>query len=303
MSTGFWWVFDLLVILIVVRVIWSNGKRGFSKVLILNIGYILTTLLASVLAAVAAPTLYNSVANQTNISGIETANQHTDFVKLFTQAMEKKQYGFQIDAKKVEGYVTGEDRLDFDTQLYHYANRMTGAPVSTKGQFRIAMREEFIAVYGKELGERLPKYVKMYFEEMTLEDPTLMCEIVDYYYDPKLTAAEKAAAIEDKIARKPTTEVLQIFIYFILFSVIMIIIAIISSAAQKKIFFNIYGSTDHVMGGVIGILEAGAMLVLLTLLVRLIVMLTGGEFLCFNHKTIYESKIFSFLYINISRLL
>lgn len=303
MSTGFWWVFDLLVILVVVRVIWSNAKRGFSKVLILNIGYILTTLLASVLAAVAAPTLYNSVANQTNISGIETANQHTDLVKLFTQAMEKKEYGFQVDAKKIRGYVTGEDRNDFDTQLYHYANRMNGAPVSTKGEFRIAMREEFITVYGKELGERLPKYVQMYFVEETRENPTLMGEIVDSYYDPKLSSAEKAAAIEDKIARKPTTEVLQIFIYFILFSVIMIIIAVISSSAQNKIFFNIYGSTDHAVGGIIGILETGAVIVLLTLLVRLIVMLSGGEFLCFNHETIYDSKIFSFFYINISRLL
>lgn len=303
MSTGFWWVFDLLVILVVVRVIWSNAKRGFSKVLILNIGYILTTLLSSVLAAVAAPALYNSVARQNNISCIETANQHTDFVRTFTQAMEKEQYGFQVDETKVREYVTGEKRSEFDTQLYHYANRMCGVPVSTKGEFRIAMREAFIRTYGKELGERLPKYVQMYFAEVTREDPTLMCDTVANFYDRKLSASEKAAAIEEIIAKKPTTEVLQIFIYFILFSVIMVITALISTAAQKNIFFNIYGSTDHAVGGLIGILEAGAMLVLLTLLVRLIVMLSGGEFLCFNHPTIYESKIFSFLYINISRLL
>lgn len=303
MNSGFWWVFDLLVILVVVRVIWSNAKRGCSKVLIFGIGYIMATLIASLLAAVAAPALYDSVANQTNVSGFETANQHIDLVKIFTQAMEERKYGFQVDRQKVRAYVTGENRQEFDVQLYHYANRMNGAPVSGKFEFQYMLRDAFIAGYGKELGDRLPKYVQMYFTETVREDPEAMRTTVANFYDPKMSAAQKAAAMEDLFAQEPTTEVLQIFIYFILFSVLMVIVAIFSSLLQKKIFFNIYGSTDHAVGALIGVLEAGAMLVLLTLLVRLIVMLSGGEFLCFNHKTIYDSKIFSFFYINISRLL
>lgn len=303
MNSGMWWIFDLLVIVVFVRVICSNAKRGCAKVLFFCIGYILTTVLASVMAAVAAPLLYESVANQTNISGIETANQHIDFVKLFTQTMEEKKYGFEVDSAKVREYVTGEDRLEFDNKLYHYANRMNGAPVSTKLEFQTVMQNAFIESYGKELGERLPEYVRMYFAEAVRDDPQLMRVTVANFYDPKLSAAEKASVTERYFAMEPTKEVLQIFIYFILFSVIMVIVAIFNAMIQKKVFFNIYGSTDHIVGGLIGILEAGAMLVLLTLLVRLIVMLSGGEFLCFNHETIYASRIFSFFYTNISRLL
>lgn len=303
MNGEMWWIFDLLVIFLVIRVIYSNAKRGCGKVLFFCIGYILTTVLASVLAAVAAPLLYESVANQTNIAGIETANKHMDFVDLFTRTMEEKQYGFQVDRAKVREYVTGKDRLEFDNKLYHYANRMNGAPVSTKLEFQNVMQKAFIESYGKELGERLPKYVRMYFAEAVWDDPQLMRATIANFYDPKLSAAQKASATEQSFAMKPTKEVLQIFIYFILFSVIMVLVAIFNTIMQRKVFFNIYGSTDHIVGGLIGILEAGAMIVLLTLLVRLIVLLSGGEFLCFNHETIYASKIFSFFYTNISRLL
>ena len=45
------------------------------------------------------------------------------------------------------------------------------------------------------------------------------------------------------------------------------------------------------------------MLILLTLLVRLLVMLGGGDLLCFNEPTIRASKIFSFLYNHLDFIL
>lgn len=303
MSIGLWLVFDVAVVLLAGYVIFSNGRRGYAKVLILCIGYIVTTLLASVISAVAAPYLYETVAENTNVSGIQTANQHTDFVKIFYNAMKHKQYGFEVNYDKVCKYVTGEDNIEFDSNLYHYANRMSGSPVSTKAEFQQEMQKAFIAEYGKALGERLPQYVRMNFEEMTRLDPQLMRITVSDFYNNKISSAQKAASTEQIYAKEPTTEVLQIFIYFILFSIFMVIAAIFSAIGQKRIFFNIRVGTDHFLGGLLGILEAGAMIVLLTLLVRLIVMLTGGSGSLFNHTVIGESKIFSFFYDNISRLL
>ena len=303
MSSVLWWIFDALVILTAVYVIYSNGKRGFTKVLILCIGYILTTLLASVVAGVAAPVLYESIARDNNIAGFESVDHHLDFVKVFTKAMEEKKYGIHIDQSRVREYLTGEDRGEFDSNLYHYANLLSGTPVSSKAEFQKTMLDAFVAAYGYALNDRLPRYVQMNMRFLVEEDPQLMRDTISDFYNPKLTAHQKAEAAEERFARKPTAEVLQIFVYFIVFSVIMIIVAIFSALLQRRIFFNIREGTDHAVGAIFGLLEAGAMIIVLTLLVRLIILLSGGQYRLFSPATIEKTKVFSFFYHNISRLL
>ena len=303
MSSGLWWIFDLILILIVVYVIYSNGKRGFTKVLILCFGYIVTTLLASVISGVAAPLLYDTVGRDNNISGFETVNAHLDFVQIYQTALEEQKYGVKLETDQIKEILTNDDRINFDSNLYHYVNKLNGMPVSTKTEFQRIMLDTFIDAYGKELGERLPKYVQMQMNVLVRDNPQLMRETISDFYDSHLAIYQRAAAAERRFAMQPTAEVLQIFIYFILFSVIMIIIAIFSALLQRRLFFNIKEGTDHAVGAVLGLLEAGAMVILMTLLVRLIVMLTGGQYRLFSEATIENTKIFSFFYNIIPKLL
>lgn len=304
MSTTLWWVFDLAVILVAVYVIVTNAKRGVTKSIVLAIGYAITTVAASLLASAAAPVLYQSVAYDNNISGIMTANKHMDFPQLFATAITEQDYGFIADAGAVEKILKDPDlNQEFDNALYSYANGKVGGTVALKSDFDNVLRDAFIAGYGKELGDRLPKYVRMYFEKQVREEPEMMRTLIAAYYDSSLSMEKRADVLEKNFASDPTTQVLKIFIYFIIFSVVMVIVAIISAIMQNRLFFNIQNSTDHAVGGLLGILEAGAMLVLLTFLVRLIVLLTGGSTTLFNDRTIGDSVLFSFLYDHIDFLL
>lgn len=304
MGTSYWWIFDLFLIATVIYIIVINAKRGVTKILLLSIGYAVTAIVATVLAAIAAPTLYQTVAYQNNINGIVTANQHMDFVEVFSDAIDAEQYGFSMDRAMVERTLEDSKKnLHFDEEFFNYATRRTGGPVCDKAEFTKMLRDAFAKSYGAELDQRLPRYVRMYFDEQLKENPDIMFSLISTYYDNGKTQSERADILEKMFAAKPTTEVLQIFIFLILFSIMMAIIALISAILQNRMFLNIQRVTDHAVGGLLGVIEAGIVVMLLTLVVRLLVLLLGGRFLIFNDPTIAESKLFSFFYDHISIML
>ncbi len=304
MGTSYWWIFDLFLIATVIYIIVINAKRGVTKILLLSIGYAVTAIVATVLAAIAAPTLYQTVAYQNNINGIVTANQHMDFVEVFSDAIDAEQYGFSMDRAMVERTLEDSKKnLHFDEEFFNYATRRTGGPVCDKAEFTKMLRDAFAKSYGAELDQRLPRYVRMYFDEQLKENPDIMFSLISTYYDNGKTQSERADILEKMFASKPTTEVLQIFIFLILFSIMMAIIALISAILQNRMFLNIQRVTDHAVGGLLGVIEAGIVVMLLTLVVRLLVLLLGGRFLIFNDPTIAESKLFSFFYDHISIML
>ena len=297
------WILDILIVLLVGYVIYSNGKRGFNRVLAFGIGYLVMTVLASVIAAVAAPVFYDGVARDANISALKTANERIDFPKVFCDAINSEHYGFTADYRAVGKLLAANDKDSFDERLYKYVVSGSADQDVDKAAFSKMILDTFVKNYGKELSERVPEYVITQFNQSVKNDPELVRSIMRTYYDKNKTADQRAEMIEKQFSEEPTTEVLQIFIYLILFSVFMVIAALIATMLQDKIFFNISRGTDRAMGGVVGLLEAGSLLVLLTLIVRLFVVLGAGKFLFFNDEDLNNTFIFSFFYRNLRILL
>lgn len=303
MGSQFWWIIDAVLVLIVAYVIFSNGKRGFTKVVIFCAGYVVASLAASVLSAVSAETFYDAAARGTNISAIETANSKVDFPRVFADAINAQDYGFQCTKEKVLQYITDPEHPDFDVELYHYVNRKNGSPVSEKGAFLNMLRTAFVNAYSKQIGERLPRYVQLYFRNEAQSNPEPMRELMHMLYGGKNTKGQAAEFVEDSYSRAPTTEVLQIFVYLIIFSVLMVFAALISAFMQNKLFFNITSASEHVYGGLLGVLESIAMVAVFTVVIRLIVLLTGDSLTLINERTIENTRLFKYLYDNLGFLL
>ena len=297
------WILDIVIVLIVGYVIYSNAKRGFNKVIAFGIGYLVMTILASVVASAAAPAFYDGVARDSNIHAISTANGHIKFPQVYADVINAQNYGFQASERSIKSVLEKYDNGPFDERLYQYVRSNTADAGVDKAQFQTLMLNTFIESYGKELGERVPEYVIASFESSAKEDPEIAREIMRTYYDTRKTEEARAELIEKKFSEAPTTEVLQIFMYLILFSVFMVLAALIATMLQDKIFFNITRGADRAMGGVVGLLEAGSLLVLLTLIVRLIVVLGAGKFMFFNDDDLNNSFLFSFFYRNLRILL
>ena len=296
-------ILDVLVVAIVIYVIYSNAKRGFGKVLVFGIGYVVATLLASAISTIGAPAFYEGVAREANISAVESVNERVNFGQIFTDAINESDLGVRLNGSKVRNQLEDYSNGDFDERLYNYMQSEGGDILVNREQFRELLTKAFIRGYGEKLQEWLPEYVHSAFEKRAKEDPQFMRDMVREFYDDRQSAGERAEKLEDLFSADITTEMIQIFMYLILFSLFMVFAAIIASLVQQKIFFNIKSTTDHVAGAFIGILEAGSMLVLLTLIVRLLVILGAGKFMFFNDSQIENTFLFSILYRNIRLLL
>lgn len=302
MQASIWWLYDLLVIGVFVYVIISNARRGLAKVLVISIGYAVVTIAAGLFASAGAPNLYYSVASKTNISNFETANRHMDFIKVYTDCLNRGNYSADFDDKEIERRVRDARNRDLSESLYEYVVDKTKSEDIPEESFRASLLNAFIREYGEELDERLPHYVRMNFVNRVREDPNLMNQTVADFYNPKINSMECAEKEEKMFGEETTIEVLRLFLFFILFSVMMVVAALISAITQKSIFINIRKGADHALGGLIGIFEAGAMLILLTLMIRLIILLSGGGGRYINETEIKASAIFSLLYNNIRML-
>lgn len=306
MNTGFWWVFDALVAAIGIYVVFSNARRGFTKVLIASIGYVIAVLLASVLAFASSSALYESVARPSDLSAIEAFTVKIDYPELFKKALDDEKLGIKTDKSDIYNILRSNAR-DFAKEIRLYAENkekaMGGTPFVNASKIENDLRAVFIKEYGNLLAERMPKYVQMNFAKQMNDTPELTGTVLEAIYNPKLSSKEAAAVVEDLFAKEPTTEVLQIFVYLIVFCILMVFAALIAAALEYKLFFSFSKATDHALGALIGLVETLALLAFFTIAVRLVVQLGGGNLLCFNEPTIAESKVFSFFYDHISILL
>jgi len=303
MGAHFWWLFDVLVLLVAGMVIRSNYKRGITKVLVLSIGYLIATLLSSVVAAFGAHPVYETVAKDTNISAVEKVNENVNFPEAFSEAINKGNYGFFCTAEDISQVLNSKGEMTFDHALYEYACDRNNGSVGSEEWFRSNVREAMRDSYGTEMENRLPNYVRASFEQQLNEDDSIMRVIVDTIYDKSKSPRETAETIESLFAEEATIEVMRIFIFLIVLSLLMILTAFINTVAQNKLFFNLTEKKERLYGGLFGLLETVVMLILLTIIVRMFVLLGGGKTLCFSDETIEKSLIFKHLYRRLSILL
>lgn len=303
MSSQFWWVFDALVILVAGYVLYSNIKRGMTKVMALSIGYIIAAFAASLIAAFGAQPVYESVAQNSNISAVESVNEHVDLAGAFAKTINAQDYGFQCTGRDIAAILRKQDYQQFDHALYEYTDEKSNGTVGDEGVFRILIKKSFIQAYGDAMNDKLPRYARASFEKQINESSDTMRKIVDALYSSKSSSRETAEEIERLFAQEATVEVLRIFIYVIVLSVLMVIAAVINAILQNRLFFNLTNTKERFYGGVFGLLEVGVMLVLLTLLIRLLVLLGGGKILFFSEEAIEKTFLFKHLYNNLSALL
>lgn len=293
----------MIVIAVAAYVVISNAKRGVTKVLVLCCGYIAATLLSSILSGAAAPLLYESVAKDSSLSTLETVNERVSLPAVFAGAIDNEHYGFTSDQKHIGQILSGEHRSEFDVRLFEYVTAQIGTEPCSQESFTNMLNRAFVAGYSAQLEDRAPRYVSMMFRRSAADDPQIMRDFVTLCGDKHASQEDCAAFMEERYNQEPAQETLRIFIYLIIFSIIMVFAAIISSALQNSIFINVTEASEHTGGALLGLLEACAMIVLITLVVRLIVLLTGDQTSWCNERVIGSTAVFSHIYNQLSLML
>ena len=308
MMTEFWWFFDALVLLIVGGIVISNAKKGLTKVFIICIGYLVATIVATFCSGAAADALYEVTARPSNIDSIQEINASFDVAQCFMDAIDERNYGAILSKQSIEDMLAAPNTVKFDSNLLSYVNRLTGYEVCSQVEFKQILTDAFIEDYGGALSEKLPSYVPANLKQQMSENPALINTLLEKFYQPDVVSddsveEENAEFVEDHFGAEPSTECFRIFIYIIFFSVVMMIAGITSSAMKYRLFFNVRSGTEHFLGAMLGFIEAAAILIILTMLVRLCILIGGGEFLIFNDDVIQKSHIYKIIYTQLDILM
>ena len=303
MGTEFWWIFDALVIMIAAYIIYSNIKRGLTRVFVLNIGYVIAIFLSGLVALNAGPLIYQSSVQDSHLEDLEEVVSSVDVPKAMADAVDARRLGFRCDPAKVRDCLSAPHTDQYASLLYEYLNGRYGKQICDFTDFQKMLRESYVYAYTKALDEKLPRYVSKNFAAQIDDNADVMTELLEITYEKYAYTGKIAAEFEKRFCVDPSVEILRMLVFVACFSVIMIIVAVIASLMKNTLFFNATGASERFFGGVLGLSEMLALLILFTILVRLIVLLGGGETLCFNDPTIAESKLFSVLYNHLSMLI
>lgn len=303
MEGFFWWVFDALLVIVIAWVVFANARKGMTKVLVMCIGYIVATLAASVLSAVAAPTMYEVFVQESNINAIVQVNKEVDITECLCEILKDQNYGIEIEQGRIQTFLLPPDTDKFDQNIYNYVNAKCGYQVSSLMDFKKMLTNEFAERYGEALGNHLPYYAEVNFRRQMTSDPATIHTMFTEFYSMYSTELDNAAYVQETFVKDTTIHLFQMFTYVVIFSVVMVFAALFSKLLQYSLIFNVKKTTDHLLGAVIGIIEAAVMVLLMTLVIRLIVVLCGGELMCFNEETIQATRVFKYLYNHTDLLL
>lgn len=293
MGSRFWWLYDVAAICLIVLTIYGNARRGFKRNFIIILGYLFCGLLASVISVAIAQPVYDTVVRDSNVEAVSDVIHDYDAAKEITECLNSQGYGIHADKAKVNAYLSPAYST-FDQDIYRYVNRLSFSTVATPEQFREILEQNFIDTFGGQLEKAMPAYVRDSMAENIQENDTMYMQIMLQLCSGK---GNNVAASEmvDLFVREPTIRVVNMFLFVTIFCFLMSLVAVAAKNMEAKMTIPVTPAANHVLGGLLGIVEALMVLWIMAIFLKMIIM-TGTSSNFFSEETVQETHLLRYLY-------
>lgn len=295
MGTNFWWLYDIAFVAVALLSIFSCAKKGFSKIIILIIGCVVSLLLASYLSEKAAPFIYDSFIKKTTIEAIKETFEDYSPATSVKEAIEGQDYGAIVDEGKVGKILQAEDPVEM---LYEYTNQAAGDVVDTHESYKKTLTVEFSKLLGKQLGTKLPPYVVRETTARLTDNDELFVETVNILLKKPNDLPEY---IEENYVRKPALKLVRAFAFIICYFICMILIRIVVYKTFNLGLLNGYDKLDHIVGGLFGVIQAAALLIMTAVAVKILIQIAESDGSFLSYETVDQTRIFSRVFNYIER--
>ncbi|MCL1903920.1 MAG: hypothetical protein FWF94_05845 [Oscillospiraceae bacterium] len=105
--------------------------------------------------------------------------------------------------------------------------------------------------------------------------------------------------VNDNLVRPTMLVPLKALIFAIVFALVNILATAVSRAARLVNAVPLVGRVNHILGGFLGVIEAGIVILLVCIGIRIVISLTGDNIILLNSMTIDNTLVFKHIY-NIS---
>lgn len=290
MGEKFWWVYDIVAIAVVVFFIWNGARKGFSRIIIFALGCVAAVGLGMLAGDKATDFVYDKFFMQSNIDKVDETLKEYQPEDIIKTIIEENDAVGVLSNEKIESILKSGNSLD---KLYEYTNSESENVVSTQEIFDAEVINGFAEAFAEQIGISLPPYV---ISEITgsIENNE---ELFNSTIDMLVNSPEKMPQfIEENYIREPAKRIISAVIFLFVYCVLMVAVVIIVNKTTGFGLLNGYDRLDKFAGGLFGIVEAAAVMLLIATAVKLMINITESENSFLGLHTIEQTKIFKYFY-------
>ncbi len=294
MAVNFWWIYDIILILVVILSVYSCSKKGFSKIIILTIGCVISIFLASFTSQKSSEFIYEKFIKKSSMESVSTSIEDYKPEVSVKEVIEDQNYGAVLEENRVKNILSSDDSMEM---LYEYANQAAGTIVDTHENFRIIITDGFADKFAAHLGVELPPYVTYEIVDKVSQNEELFLEITDMILG---NPDEVPQYIEKNYIRNPAIRLVKAFVFIISYFIFITLVRIVINRTFHFGLLNGYDKLDRTVGGVLGIIQAVANLVIISVFIKIIISIIGSDNSIISYETVENTKLFKHIFNRIS---
>lgn len=290
MGANFWWLFDLAVVVIVLFCIIHCAKRGFSKIVVMAVGCVVSFAAAWAVSQATSDVIYDKMFKKGNIKAVETAIEEYHPEDVIKTIIESNELSGVLSNENIKQILESKNSMDL---LYDYANSKASNILDSKENFEKTIINEFAMAFSSQVGENLPPYVAHEILNHLQDNEELFIKTVEML---QKNSDELPAFIEENYIRGPAKTIVRCASFLIIFFILMTLIIIVLNKTGKFGLLNGYDRLDKIAGGVMGCIEAVAAIMLIAFVVRIIINMSENDSSFISIQTVERTKIFKYFY-------
>lgn len=287
MGTQFWYFYDIAVTVIMALCVIAGFKKGFFKIAVITVGYIVSFAVSWTLSFPVSNKLYDNFLKEKNKQVLSEIVPNNNYSQKLIEKLNEN--GIDITDQQLSVLLND----DSAGNLYNYLSE-SGYDIGSENDFNSLLASCTGTVLNQSFTNNTIFYSNSVSNEFLNSDPQKMTQIIKDIIskDPD----ESVNTIESVYLRKIETIIIRMIFTMIFTSVMMIFINIIS----KKVLI----SDDRVktkaansfFGGVIGIVDGLFYLYIVSVIVHILVTIGEDQMVFFNDAVIEKTKLFQYFY-------
>ncbi len=292
MDTEYWWFYDLFILVTILFCAYSGYKKGFAKVIVMMIGYIAVVILSIFIGNIAGPVVYEKYVKQVMVDSVKDIVDEYNFEKEFQKVMKEVVPDVDFKETEIDEFIMDSSK-NMSENLYQLYLRKNSLTFYSEKEFNEKINENLNNTIANSFNTGMPAFVEKEIKKATQKNNNLLLDTFKVITGDSTKAAEY---IEEKYVRSITVKLLKAFIYLISFLVLSLLLQFVEKIIRESHSIPVLGSADSLFGAILGIIQALAITILISLVIKFVISLSINEIPIFNSNTINQTKIFKHIY-------
>lgn len=292
MGTQLFWFYDAVVVALLLINIYSGGKRGFLKSVVLILGFAASVLVSWIVSSAAAPAVYeNFIQEKTTVlieERLKDVNIAGDLKKLFS----REDDGVVFSQNEMEA-VLSEENGDLTGAIQKLISNKYADINLSREEVELKLNSLFDNQVNERIFGALPAYMKDPVNAYLNNSEDIVNDVLRALNGTSRSAAEY---IEENFIRSGVVTLIRLGIFLIVFSVMMIAIQAISAGTNIVKAIPLASSLNAFLGVLLGVVQGAAVIIIIAVVLKTLICLTGNELIAINSQTIEETYLFKAFY-------